>query len=340
MPTGVKPDPLARAATPARLRAFADAAELSDAALERALEIATETPDGQSWRRTLIALFTYLGACLLLAGVIFFFAYNWNDMSRFMKLGLLEAGVVAAAVGAHVLGQERISGRAALAAAAVLVGPLLAVYGQIYQTGADAYELFLGWSVLIIPWVLLARLAPLWLMLLVLVDTTLVLYWQQVVDHDNFYPVIALLMYAAAGAAWLASELLRDRLDWLRARWIPRTFAVFAIAPLLMVVFWSIIEHIDFEGSRTAVIACWLVWLGSLFALGLYRKRRPDLFMLALGVGSTIVVVTTLIGKALLEGSDSKPIGQVLLLALVVVAELGTAAWWLREEGKRMEESA
>ncbi len=43
---------------------------------------------------------------------------------------------------------------------------LLAVYGQTYQTGADPYELFFGWAILIIGWVAISRFAPLWPLLL------------------------------------------------------------------------------------------------------------------------------------------------------------------------------
>ena len=48
--------------------------------------------------------------------------------------------------------------------AAVAVGALLAVFGQTYQTGADPFELFLTWALLIVPWTLAARFEPLYLL--------------------------------------------------------------------------------------------------------------------------------------------------------------------------------
>jgi uncharacterized membrane protein len=45
------------------------------------------------------------------------------------------------------------------------VGVLQAVFGQIYETGADSYVLFLIWALLIIGWVAIGGYAPLWLLL-------------------------------------------------------------------------------------------------------------------------------------------------------------------------------
>ena len=43
----------------------------------------------------------------------------------------------------------------------LLTGALLALSGQVYQTGADTFELFAWWAVLILPWVLVSRFSPL-----------------------------------------------------------------------------------------------------------------------------------------------------------------------------------
>ena len=70
-----------------------------------------------------------------------------------------------------------------LTGASILVGVLFAVFGQIYQTGANAYDFFLGWTMFITIWVLISNFAPLWLVFITLINTTLLLYSQQVA-HD------------------------------------------------------------------------------------------------------------------------------------------------------------
>ena len=49
-------------------------------------------------------------------------------------------------------GLDAVAGRISLFATAFLSGILLAVFGQVYQTGADPYGLFLAWALLILPW--------------------------------------------------------------------------------------------------------------------------------------------------------------------------------------------
>src|SRR5699024_11365250 len=36
--------------------------------------------------------------------------------------------------------------------ASIITGSLLALFGQVYQTGADTWQLFFAWAILITPW--------------------------------------------------------------------------------------------------------------------------------------------------------------------------------------------
>ena len=75
------------------------------------------------------------------------------------------------------LGPERATGKAALLVAAILLGVLLALFGQTYQTGADTWELFATWAALITPWVIVGRFAGLWMLWLALLNVAIVLYF-------------------------------------------------------------------------------------------------------------------------------------------------------------------
>ena len=71
------------------------------------------------------------------------------------------------------------------------MGTLFAVFGQIYQTGADAYDLFLGWTLFTILWAFAIRFTPLWLTFIGLLRTTIWLYAMQIVP-DNQWAVTLL----------------------------------------------------------------------------------------------------------------------------------------------------
>ena len=60
--------------------------------------------------------------------------------------------------------------------ASIITGSLLALFGQIYQTGADTWQLFFAWAILITPWVVIARFPALWLLWLGLINAFLLLY--------------------------------------------------------------------------------------------------------------------------------------------------------------------
>lgn len=136
-----------------------------------------------SWLKFLRLFFISLGVSFTTAGIIFFFAYNWADLHKFIKIGLIEGLIVTTAL---IVLFSKISldfKNIILTGTSILVGVLFAVFGQIYQTGANAYDFFLGWTMFITLWVAISNFAPLWLVFITLINTTLILYSQQVA-HD------------------------------------------------------------------------------------------------------------------------------------------------------------
>ena len=319
-------------ATPERLRALVDAGVLPPAALERALHLSMASPSRPEWRRFLSTTLMALGTLLVLAGVIYFFAYNWADLHRFAKLGLIAAAIAGGAVGAWRL-SEGLAGQFCLLASAVLVGALLAVYGQAYQTGADPYELFVGWAVLILPWVALSRFAPLWLFLLVLMNTGVVLFWAQVLDGgEDTAAWLAVALGLLNGFAWATYEHFANlRVTWLQGRWVARCMAVMTVAPLLVAAEAFILA--PSEVGRGAGVALLLV-LGSLAAdYALHRHLRGELFLLTLGVLCMMTLVTTGVGRFLIVDIDLDEF-SLFVLPFVVIGEVALAVWWLRNEAR------
>ena len=59
--------------------------------------IATKiTPDGKAWHAFLDRLLLWLGGLALAFAVMFFVAYNWNDIGRLAKFGMVEIVIVLA----------------------------------------------------------------------------------------------------------------------------------------------------------------------------------------------------------------------------------------------------
>jgi uncharacterized membrane protein len=321
---------LDREANEDNLRSLARAGGISANELEQALCISGIIPGGKAWTRFLNTLFLLLGSVFIIAGIIFFFAYNWASMSRLLKLGLVQAALLAAVFTTSYLGFEKLSGKTSLLSASLLTGALLALFGQIYQTGADAYELFLNWSALIAGWVLISQFAVLWLLLLVLLETTVFLYWAQVVGSSWFILdfesallyLIIFSMNAAALAFWEFFAL--RRVSWLIGRWIPRTIQSAGFFFLVVPIIILILDSGAFKNDRGLAALLPALYLSSGgIVLWFYRTKTFDLYMIAAVLLSLIVLITVFLGKEI--GNNYS--GFLLLSLLIIGLSAGAAAW-------------
>src|SRR5688572_3177860 len=120
---------------------WAESGSIAPENLRRVLQLGGVLPDRTQWRAFLDQLLLWLGVVMLAAAAVFFLAYNWNDLGRHAKFAMAESLILAALAAVWWQGLERIAGKAALLAAALFTGALLALIGQTYQTGADTFEL-------------------------------------------------------------------------------------------------------------------------------------------------------------------------------------------------------
>lgn len=173
---------------------------------------ATE-PVSADWRRWLDVALLGFGAALLCAGVIVFFAFNWEALHKFAKFGLLAGAVALAAGFAWLRPPGDLPGRAALGGAQVLSGVLLAVIGQTYQTGADAWQLFAIWTLVAVPWALAARAKPLWWLVLAVGNVALLRYFSVQVGVQGVFDML-FMAGPARTAMWLLGAVLLQFVLW------------------------------------------------------------------------------------------------------------------------------
>ncbi|MBL1407187.1 DUF2157 domain-containing protein [Sphingobacterium faecale] len=186
------------------IESIARQTSLSEETLTRALNERVY-PDANSWKKFLTLLFLVLGIGFSLAGIIFFFAYNWADLHKFAKIGIVELLVIALTALTFLSKINTQSQQIILTGSAVLVGVLFAVFGQIYQTGANAYDFFLGWTVFVTLWVCFSNFAPMWLLYMILLNTTLILYCQQVTGWPSL--LMYGILYLGNGAVFVLAKM-------------------------------------------------------------------------------------------------------------------------------------
>lgn len=301
-----------------------------------ALRLAGIPPTPQEWRLWVDRLLLWLGVSALLAGLIFFVAANWSGLGRFGKFALVEL-VIVASLAAYAWGASFRYGNAALLAASLAVGALLALFGQTYQTGADTYELFVTWAALILPWTLLARLPALWVLWLIILHVAFGFY-VQTFDYAWDFVATAIVVLFDCGVLALWEVLAARGWEWMQGRWVPRLLALTAGTLATLLALAAIFER----NTTDYYLELYVLVLAGLYAG--YRRKVPDLFMLAGGALSLIVVGMTWLGRILLmDGSrglmsvtDSS---NFFILGLISMLATAGAAYWLRQVAREMKEN-
>src|SRR5690606_3926429 len=235
--------------------------------------------------------------------------------------------------------------------ASIITGSLLALFGQIYQTGADTWQLFFAWAILITPWVVIARFPALWLLWLGLINAFLLLYldvanlqfinyslqnisqvavlalfnfiafYSWLIGFDNKAPVSTSHLFhrisAKKSTAQINSAQTKSSLYW-------STYVVGLLSTFFM-TYLAIVTVFD-SGNIWATLIAIIVWLGWCgFMLWQFYQRRIDLLMLTYLSFSMIMVVMFWVGKWLLDDFEG---GGFLLLALLLIGMSSAAVVW------------
>lgn len=259
-----------------------------------------------------------LGAAHFLAGIVFFFAYNWEDLGAFARFGLIQGALVMAIVAAVAAGLHRPAGKALLVAASVLTGVLLAVIGQVYQTGADAWELFAAWTVLVLPWVLASRSSIHWFLWGMLALTALSTYGGQVlvplgsIAAGNFTAAIGAV---AIGFLAVYELAVRSGIAWLAERWLRVSLALIGLAILLGPAIGFVLD-----GDEMAL--GFLLFLIAAAALGYgYARVLQEFAVVAIATGFSALLAMVAGGRLIFEvvGTDGSAGSLVFGLLMLLL---------------------
>lgn len=305
---------------------------LSREQLDQALAPERPRPAVRHWLAALDRVLAFYGCLLLALGVLFFFAFNWEELHRFVKLGLAVAALSGFAGVALLLPRESIAGRATLLGAALATGGLLALIGQTYQTGVDIWQLFAAWAVLSLPWALLSRSAACWVLVWLVANLALMRYFATTGSwlfggRHTISP--ALLSLAAFNALLLVLfECWGGRLLLQPSRILPRLAACGGLAALGlggMISWWQPgLGHL-------------LLMLGVIYLVGIptYRRLRPDLLVLAVQLYSLVAVLTAGLARLLQDVDD---FALIWVLGLFVLLGSAMVSVWLQrwyQEGNK-----
>jgi len=327
----------------------------SEAAFDRAVELADHSPKTTDWLRYFNQFLMALGTALVVAGVTAFFAWNWAELGHMQKFALIEFGIAGAAVATWRSGIDSIGGKAGLFVAAFLVGVLFAVYGQVYQIGADPYGLFLSWAILILPWAMIGRQSGLWLLFVILLNLALIMFWTQVLAPpegwwqlaqlfgplvwlgslvtDSHLSTAVLLLNVFALLAWEFASIRGA--PWVQSGWFVRVVAFIALGTVVTPTLLIVLAGAFGEKLGLTLLSPILMAVVTAACLYYYQYRKQDLFVLTCCAFAVIMVVTSFAIRILLND-----FGSMLFLAMLLIGQVAWAAYWLRNVARRWEEAA
>lgn len=284
-------------------------------------------PDRQQWKLFLQLFIITLGVGFTVAGIVFFFAYNWNGLHRFLKLGIVESLIVISLILTLISGQKRLVRKIIGTAAPALVGVLLLVYGQVYQTSALEYEFFLQWVLFISIWVFVSGFPHLWLLFLILVHITIIFYMEQAQKNSSPSAVYALLSGLDCAAYFLNILLLK----WRKAK-IPLWFLQCVAIGTAIFATMGISNGIHHEPDLVFALLC----TGTLivYAFGVdYGLRQKSSFLLSLISLSVIIIIASIMLKISESQSMILVTGLFIILSVTAVIKMLSALQNRKENG-------
>lgn len=280
---------------------------LSPENFEKAMLFLGLRPQNKDWSIYWLKILLTTGLLFCVAGIICFFAFNWAVMPHLLKFGIIIALIIICGALSLWRGPDSLTGGLSLLACGLLAGPLLAVYGQYYQTGADAWELFRAWSFFLFLLALFGRQNGLWLATWIVASLWAVLgMYQLYFIADWHYSVLDMLHFGPFLLGQLIVLVVWEAFIW-RARKQPESFlhaawsARIVACVLLFVLTWEAMQtiitlnswrHDDFmPGSPLIPALLYLIFMVTGFFW--YRRKRPDTLILTFMMFSLIVLLYT-----------------------------------------------
>lgn len=254
------------------------------------------------WPKWIIRFTMTIGTAFFLIGVIFFFAYNWTSLTDFQKFATVEVGMLVSLMGYLFAPQQHLVSKLFLMSLSVLVGVFLAVFGQIYQTGADTYELFLMWSFLITGFVLLSCYQGLWFLWSLLIHVGLFLWlktYESFFLNEEFFCWLSYLSVLTI-TFLLCREFARaKKIEWLQGNWPRYAFLVMLLGLQVpgAIIFFYQNGHVLWVSFFIYVFSC-----GGLSFV--FQRMIKDIQSISLILFSAFIVTEALLFRFLTKAFD------------------------------------
>jgi len=214
-----------------------------------------------------------LGLALITVSLLYLMAANWWMLPDPVQLAIPMLILLCSATASIYFDQQEWVRQSLDTVSGLMLGLSLAMIGQIYQTGADSYLLFLLWSALLLPWLYRSNIG-IFVMLCVVSQLTLYLYFKQ-----SFW------MGRAEGLYLLGLNLLTA----LSFAYAMRYYALLRFLFIAFVIVISISSMMQFIHHSKLIYLASSVVLPTGAAFYFYRKHQAlEAILLIAGLAASV----------------------------------------------------
>ena len=246
-----------------------------------------------------IQILQIIGLALIAISIIYLLAANWWMLPKFVQLFMPQVLLLGSALlSVHFAAREKL--RQSLdTVSGLMLGLSLAVIGQIYQTGADSYQLFLLWALLLLPWLYRPNIGV-FALFCVVSQLALYFYFKQ-----SFWLV-------RAETAYLLSLNLLTGLSLIYAL---RYYPVLRYLLIAVVVLISVFSMFRFIDSNSIWYLASVLVLALLFSTYFYtRQQQLETSLLVAGLALSFSILIFDLTDQYLQNSAA----GLLVLALLI----------------------
>ena len=300
-------------------------------------------------RQGLVTGLSILGGILIGLGVITFFAANWDEISRGVKLASLIAGMLLSYGAGYAIWQR--SGPTAYAVAFVLLGCIIYgagvhLIGQIYHISVNHPNLSMFWFLGVAPLAYVTRSRPVMFLAIVLFLAAVAFRqqdWLEAIDGSEAAIALSALYIALGAFLYAVGKAKRQFEGWESLGGLFQALGLItAFASLYLLTFHDIFDDSGTIGG--ASLAYWgLAYGASAIAIGVtagmawLRARQGERVTAELAEAGAIAVLLAAAHVAVWVSAGWDPLYPIVFNALFALSALGLmASGYLRDHRGRV----
>jgi len=264
-----------------------------------------------------------IGLISLSVAIVMFVAYNWDGLSRFEKFAIAQ-GAFALPILILMFVKNPIIKEVLLFSASILIGANLALIGQVYQSGADSWQLFALWAMLLLPFIYAQKSTSIYLLFIVIVNLSIYLYYD-IYRWFYYYLGYSYLLIALAlnTIFWLFSVTIKNRL----------LEVILAIAIIVQATIFAI-NNITNINSQSWLIIIYLAYMAAIYYF--YRVKSLNMFYMQLFIIS--INVTFIVWASYHIFSKTKGSGAMIISSFIMLGVLMTSSYFSYKWIERLKE--